>query len=57
MISHKKWTGMSPDEKLDTLHEEVTKTEKSTRSLKKFAIDLMGRLNEIRRYMGMKPTA
>jgi hypothetical protein len=56
VVSQKKWTSLSANEKLDTLHAEIKTTNANTRSLKKIVTAVVARVNDMRRYMGMKPS-
>ena len=53
MASKKKWAALSTNEKIETLHEEIKSTESNTRSLKRLMTDLVSRVGEVRRYLGM----
>ena len=54
MVSQKKWAALSRDEKIETLHEEIETTKSNTRSLKKVLTDVVAKVNDLRRYLGMK---
>jgi hypothetical protein len=53
-VSQKRWTSLSTNEKIETLHAEIKTTKSDSRSLKKIVVGLVARVNDIRRYLGMK---
>ena len=57
MVSQKKWDHLSTEQKVDVLHDEIKHTESNTRSLKKIVTGITSRMNEIRRYLGMRSAA
>jgi len=57
VVSQRRWSTLSPDEKIEVLHEEVQTSQSNTRSLRKVVNGLIERIGEIRRYLGMNHTA
>ena len=56
VVSQRRWSNLSTDEKIEVLHEEVQTDQSNARSLKKVVNGLIERVGEIRRYLGMNHT-